>query len=95
MDADEGMHSGDGIASYRAVASDAVGGLHVCCVQGGEGGEIGLHSGGEGVVGGVLGGPEGCAATARRGTGEEFEGCVGGGLEFVCHLFSSVSPMPI
>jgi hypothetical protein len=34
-----------------------------------------------------LGGPEGCAAAAAWGAGEEFETCVGGGLEFVGHLF--------
>jgi hypothetical protein len=54
-----------------------------------------LHGGGEGVVGGVLGGPEGCAAAAGGGAGEEFETCVGGGLDFVGHLFLVMSVMLI
>ena len=64
MDADQRMHGGDGIASHRTVTTNAVGGLHVCCVEGGEGGEVGLHGWRQRVVGGVLGGPEGCAAAA-------------------------------
>jgi hypothetical protein len=86
------MNGGYGIASNGTVSTYAVGSLHVCCVEGGEGGEIGLHRGGKGVVGGVLGGPEGCAAAAAWGAGEEFETCVGGRLEFVGHLcFSAMS----
>jgi hypothetical protein len=41
---------------------------------------------GEHVVGGVLGGPEGIAATTTGRAGEDFERGVRGGLEFVGYL---------
>lgn len=59
-------------------------------MQSGERFEVLLHVRREHVVGCVLGGPEGVAAAAAGWAGENFEGRVGGGLDFVCYLLGSV-----
>lgn len=48
--------------------------------------QVGLHAWGEDVVGGVLGGPEGVAATATGWAGENLEHGVGWWLELVGYV---------
>jgi hypothetical protein len=52
-----------------------------------------LHVRREHVVGRILAGPEGVAAAAGGGPREDFEGGVGGGLEFVCYLWGLAGAM--
>jgi hypothetical protein len=84
--ADEGVLGCDGLAAHGAAEVAGALSLQLGGVQGGEGLEVSLHVRGEHVVGGVLGGPEGVAAAAEGWAGEDFEGGVGGGLDFVCYL---------
>lgn len=66
------MLGGDWFAADRSADGSGVVGLHVGGVEGSETFEVGLHEGGEDVVGCVLGGPECVSAAAEGWAREEF-----------------------
>lgn len=82
---EEGIPAGDGVGAnervyggYWFTADGSTQGSRVVClhvggVEGRETLEIGLHEGGEDVVGCVLRGPEGVAASAEGWAGEKFQ----------------------
>lgn len=83
---DQRVFGGDGFTTDWAAESAGTGDLIFCGVYGGEGGEVGLHCGGETVVDGVLRGPDGVAAAADGRASEDLEGGVGWGLDLVGYL---------
>lgn len=71
--ADERVFGGYWVAANRSTDGSGVVSLHVGGVDGCQAFEVGLHEGGEDVVGCVLRRPEGVAATAEGWPGEEFQ----------------------
>lgn len=84
--ADQRVFGGDGFAPHGTAQIAGALCLEVRGVECCEGFEVLLHVRAEHVVGGVLRGPEGVAAAATGWTGEDFQGCVGRGLDFICDL---------
>jgi hypothetical protein len=85
--ADQRVLGGDGVAAHGAAEIAGALGLELGGVEGCEGLEVLLHMGREHVVCCVLGGPEGVATAATGWAREDFEGCVGWGLDFVRYLW--------
>lgn len=85
--ADDGVFGGDGVTADSTAKGAGAISLHIGGVEGSQTLEVGLHGSRQGVVGSVLGRPQGVTTTSTGWASQHLEGGVGRRLNFVGHLF--------